>query len=759
MFIHSLFKQGARAVGFILLAFLLVAGGQVSAQPAVPTGTASPASSAPENEIKDKQAALAGEIHAVSQALNAVSATGTSEYRDVLTQQIAALRRIELFFGQQAAALQSRQSLAAAKSQTETEIAKVQGAPPEKATFLDLDNLRDTLTAEEDREKSIDARVESRQSALAKARTAYEDAETIRRRAKERLETSQEEADRPLLAHQLKVAEMESRSATETIRLRDLELGNESLERETFRLRLAGLRARVKALQESALFTAEELNQKLDALHKREAALGLRRETAEAAAAVAKSRLEKVIEKLGDSANPEPALREEVEARKKDREFRQREVLALGDQLQRLSDQRELWQRRFKAVHGKAEPKDLRTWVDEAKAIQAKMDSLYGSQSSLLDDRRRELRGFASRIAENKDAGSARWIEDQRRSLQNLIQLEEEDTQSLEETLRLAGRFIAEIEDQTASWSWREWWEGIQYAVSSVWYYEIAESEDHSIYFGRIVIALTLLGIGTWAARRASCLLGRRVLSRLRMAQGAASTLQSLAYYLLLILFIYFALKVASIPLTLFAFVGGALAIGIGFGSQNIINNFISGLILLIERPILEGDQIEYSSGNIGTVVRIGARCTHVRTGSNVDIFIPNSSLLQSNIINWTRNDDKVRVQIHVPVAYSTQPREAARLLRKAAEEHGKILKKPEPVVMLRNFGENALEFQLQFWIQMTPGTDRCVVESDVRFMIDNHFREAGIMMPFVQRDLHLDSKGPLDIRLLPAGEESSDEG
>ncbi len=240
------------------------------------------------------------------------------------------------------------------------------------------------------------------------------------------------------------------------------------------------------------------------------------------------------------------------------------------------------------------------------------------------------------------------------------------------------------------------------------------------------------------------------------MPVGTASILKSLTYYLTLALATLVALKVADVPLTLFAFLGGALAIGLGFGSQHIISNFISGLILLIERPIQEGDQIEYSANNVGTVIRIGPRCTHVRTGNNIDIFIPNSFLLQNNVVNRTRTDDKVRVQVTVPVQYGSTTREVAKILRKAADDHGKVLKKPDPVVLLRNFGADGLEFQLHFWIQTLPGTDLSVVESDIRFMIDSHFREAGILMPYPQRDVHLLATEPLQVQIGSFEKESS---
>jgi small-conductance mechanosensitive channel len=251
-------------------------------------------------------------------------------------------------------------------------------------------------------------------------------------------------------------------------------------------------------------------------------------------------------------------------------------------------------------------------------------------------------------------------------------------------------------------------------------------------------------------ARRIAHLLGRGLFPRLGLDEGAAAAYESLLFYGFLVAIFLFALRTVDIPLTAFAVLGGALAIGFGFGSQNVVGNFISGLILLAERPIRRGDWIEVG-GVYGNVERIGLRSTRVRTPDSIHVIVPNSSLLESNVVNWTLEDPVVRVKLSVGVAYGSPTREVARLVRQAVTEQAVILAQPEPVVLFREFGADALEFEARFWIRMARTVDRLRITSEVRFRIDELFREAQIVIAYPQRDVHLDTTSPLEVRVVDA--------
>jgi small-conductance mechanosensitive channel len=211
---------------------------------------------------------------------------------------------------------------------------------------------------------------------------------------------------------------------------------------------------------------------------------------------------------------------------------------------------------------------------------------------------------------------------------------------------------------------------------------------------------------------------------------------------------VIFALITVKIPLTVFAFMGGALAIVVGFGAQNLINNFISGLILLLEQPIKTEDIIEID-GMTGTVVSIGARCSQVKRFDGIDILVPNSEFLQKNVVNWTLSDSLLRLTIKFGVAYGSPTRNVSQIVRHVLEEHGKILKNPAPVVLFDDFGDSALIFIVNFWVNVDPELNNRIIASDFRHMLTKRLAEAGIVIAFPQRDVHLDTETPLKVSLV----------
>ena len=185
-----------------------------------------------------------------------------------------------------------------------------------------------------------------------------------------------------------------------------------------------------------------------------------------------------------------------------------------------------------------------------------------------------------------------------------------------------------------------------------------------------------------------------------------------------------------------------------GFGAQTIINNFISGWILMSERPLRIGDFIEID-GSKGTVERIGNRSTQIRRVDGVHLMIPNSVLMERVLINWTLVDPNVRTEVNVGVAYGSPVREVERLIGQAVAEHALILEDPEPIVIFDEFAESCLRFQAQFWCRVEQGgTGMQQIRSDVRFRIDELLREAGITMAFPQRDVHFFVKQPIPVQL-----------
>jgi len=316
----------------------------------------------------------------------------------------------------------------------------------------------------------------------------------------------------------------------------------------------------------------------------------------------------------------------------------------------------------------------------------------------------------------------------------------------------------------TASMSWLpddrplDYVKGLLSDVAAVWSFQLTAIDGRPLTVGKVLIALLVLAVGVPIAKIAMRRFARRALGRVGLETGAAEAFATLGFYVVLGCLVVFALWVAEIPLTVFTLAGGALAIGIGFGSQNILNNFISGLILLAERPIKVGDLIEVG-GTFGQVESIGARSTSIRTFDNFHIIVPNSAFLESNVVNWTHSDNLVRISLLVGVAYGSPTRKVEEIMLSVVRQHDKTVSPPEPVVLFEDFGDSALVFRALFWIVMNRPMEQKRVLSDLRYQLDERFRDEGITIAFPQRDVHLDGTSPLSIRVLGSDDDDTTDG
>jgi small-conductance mechanosensitive channel len=234
--------------------------------------------------------------------------------------------------------------------------------------------------------------------------------------------------------------------------------------------------------------------------------------------------------------------------------------------------------------------------------------------------------------------------------------------------------------------------------------------------------------------------ISHRLLSRSGMHVGQRLAIGTIARYIVLVMGFLVIIQTAGIDLTTLNVLAGALGIGMGFGLQNIVGNFISGLIILAERPIKIGDRIEVG-GVEGDVSHIGARSTTVVTNDNIIIVIPNSKIVSENTVNWSHNDDKVRFRIPLSVAYGSDPRLVERLLVETAGNVPDVLGDPQPSVRFMGFGDSGLLFELRAWTDTLTHRKGLLV-SKINFAIHDALRDNGIEVPFPQRDVHLRSGG-----------------
>jgi small-conductance mechanosensitive channel len=190
------------------------------------------------------------------------------------------------------------------------------------------------------------------------------------------------------------------------------------------------------------------------------------------------------------------------------------------------------------------------------------------------------------------------------------------------------------------------------------------------------------------------------------------------------------ALTSANIPLTVFAFLGGALAIGVGFGTQVLLKNMISGIMLLVERPLKLGDRIEVGAV-VGTVTHIGVRSSTVRTSDGIEILVPNATFIENNVTNWTYSSGKVRRSIGVSLPYGVSSERVSKMLLAVARDHAEVVADPPPRVLLEDFGEEKKRYQLQYWIDYGRGADGSQIASDLRLAIEKEALAEGLAVPF----------------------------
>jgi potassium-dependent mechanosensitive channel len=259
---------------------------------------------------------------------------------------------------------------------------------------------------------------------------------------------------------------------------------------------------------------------------------------------------------------------------------------------------------------------------------------------------------------------------------------------------------------------------------------------DTPINLGSIVVFFVILTLA-WAFSLALQRGLGRVLRQRAVEEGTQYALKRLLHYTVVALGVMLALQNLGISIAALAGLGAILAIGIGFGLQNIAQNFVSGLILLLERPVKKGDFVEVA-GTRGTVRSIHARATVITTLDNVDILVPNGEFITESVVNQTYRDRQLRIRIAVGVAYGSDTDLVRRTLLRVAQEYPAVVRKADTMVLFEDFGDSSLDFTLTAWIDNPQAQRR--IASDLRFAIDRAFREEGIEIPFPQRDLHLRS-------------------
>ncbi len=392
-------------------------------------------------------------------------------------------------------------------------------------------------------------------------------------------------------------------------------------------------------------------------------------------------------------------------------------------------------QAREKAEKTRANLEPLKEQVPRSlQDIQHRLDELQNSPLSRDADSRKfeqSLRDLLARRADQLREISTR-IEDQFSLTRQMVE---------ESAANIAERSFSERGAQAVRQA--------ALGVRALWDQQLfAPDKRHPITLGKLLIAIVGVLAGLALVRLLTRSISANIRTRFSVDPQRLETLDKAIAFSLFCVVILSALSWLNIPLTAFAFLGGALAIGVGFGAQALMNNFISGLILIAERRIKVGDIIEVDSYT-GTVMNLGTRCSRISRPDGVEVLVPNSYLLEKNVVNWTLSNPTHRFDFTIGLGYDTDPARAIALLTGAVAVEDKVLKDPAPQVFFESFGDSALVFHIYYWVSMR-GTDNRVVGSNIRTRIATVCRENNISIPFPQSEVRVFTSSPLDIRSAP---------
>ena len=706
--------------------------------------------------VEEKIDAMKGRIKISEAAENDLTAQQFGVSLSDLQARTAKLRDIDAIYQRfltalkMEVALEKEEAVLRSKIKTEQRIG-LSERPPYSLSYYD--HLLDQLVAAEQEKETAELAKKLAERGLEDATERLEEVQRTQRALKEQLESNKIGKGLAKLKWDFEQAESElelARAALDFQKVKDKNLKRESSLAE---LRLDISRQNIDWVRSHLHFNQADLQRQRQ---------GVQRQRVEL-----QGRLKKLIREQGGvealwlraEKKISKATKESevllasayLKAREAWRETYQRALEQTEDMLQLLSEREQVWNRRYDIIKGDVDHEELDVWRQQSQARIKNIDRLLALQQRYQTNSQSQITALEKQISEESLNPEIReHLLEQRQALRKLSERSLEYLSRLLDTKELNQRLLDEIAQMRGHIALSK---GILTAgdkVKGVWNFELWVIDEHSVTVKKVVIALFILAVGILIVKYVVRVIGKRLLPRARLEASVAAALQKMLYYLGLLLVVLFALRMVNIPLTAFTFLGGAIAIGVGFGAQNLINNFISGFILMAERPIKIGDLIEIE-GNFAIVEEIGARCTRIRTAGNIHILVPNSSFLEKNITNWTLSDKMIRARITVGVAYGSPVREVERLMIEAVLGHEDVLKVPEPFVLFNDFGDNSLVFDVFFWIMVSRIMDRRIIESNIRFRIDDLFRKAGIVIAFPQRDVHLDTTTPLQFKILDA--------
>jgi len=272
---------------------------------------------------------------------------------------------------------------------------------------------------------------------------------------------------------------------------------------------------------------------------------------------------------------------------------------------------------------------------------------------------------------------------------------------------------------------------------NSTWNYDLWKVENQDVTVGHLIMGLVFMVLGFYVTRRAHRRFRKWLQGKRGLDPSGKLALERIVSILMISVVLYITLAIMRVPLAVFHFAIGGLMIGVGFGARELFSNLISGIILMMERPVKIGDVVEVQN-ELGRVFNIGLRSFHIHTEDNIDIMLPNSVVLNEKLVNWTKNDHMVLTKVSIGIAYESDIHKSTELMIQAVANVYGVLKEPAPFVLFKEHGNSALKFDIYFAVNIYNKLERWVYESKANYSLNDTLRAAGVDIAYPQLDVHL---------------------
>lgn len=719
--------------------------------PALPV---TPAAPAPPPTVAEKREENSAQLRI---AMRKLETNGASD--PAAAQEVAYYQTRDAVLAQQDAVEQQIKDLEARRVELESQL---KSPPPndKQYKFADLDRMRDDLAAEQARASLLADKLTIAKTRLEKAKAAVDECEVKRRQTQTDYDKNKEAPNVAEFAVAADRARQDAALANETLALRKREVERDELAQAVLKLATKVRREQVARISPQIAFTQADYQEQVDSIKKSEESESASQARAQAELHLTEGQL-RGAQSLLDSATGDSraTLVESVAAYRCNSEKLSEEVDARMQRLQMLAQLRVAWSRRYQIATTDRANNDHEVW-GQLKTYQKETKSVIEDLAADLRTQIQKMREVRSSIssaakkAENAANGPRELqtaIANQQKALDEKLRIYEKNLVMIETSRRVHEKLLDEIGDTVEAVTPKAIAMGVWYQIATTWNSELLELNTQSVKVGDAVKGLTILIVGWLLSKSTSGMFANRLLKRFRLSKDATSAIRSLVFYSLLMFVALSALNTVGVPLTAFTILGGALAIGVGFGSQTLINNFIGGLIMLAERPVRLGERVTF--GDIdGVVEDVGFRCTKLRTQSDHLVTIPNSTLVNESIENIDRRRT-IRRAFTVAVTYNLSHEllaEGVQAIRDILEERD-IRERIHPIVGFEelspqvHFSEFATEsLNIQITYNYAPVDNAAFAEHSqrVNFRIMEEFDRLGIDFAFPSKTNYIKKNG-----------------